>query len=308
MSTLHDDEADTGLDVVIDLLRRQAPGLARLPLAPMSSAGPSTGTDNVLYRLGPDLIVRMPRTASAATGVHTEVRLLPHLSRALPTAIPEVIHEGAASERYPHPWAVLRWLPGVDAWTARAGLTGTQGMRLAEDLAQLVTALWEVPRAAYEGAVPTRGPGRRGGGLAALTDDVQEWLAEADGLVDVDAVRGSWQESLAAADWDGRTVLSHGDLIPGNLLVQGDRLSAVIDWGGAGAGDPALDLIPAWDVLDGQAAARFREAVAVDDDSWLRARGYSLQQAVTGVVYYTPRRHPLADVMRRALEAILRDG
>ena len=201
------------------------------------------------------------------------------------------------------------WGPrSVGAGLARAGLTGPQGLRLAEELAQRVPARWEWPRAAYEGALPTRGPGRRGGGLAALTDDVQEWLAEADGLVDVDAVRGSWQESLAAADWDGRTVLSHGDLIPGNLLVQGDRLSAVIDWGGAGAGDPALDLIPAWDVLDGQAAARFREAVAAEDDSWLRARGYSLQQAVAGVVDYTPRRHPLADVMRRALEAILRDG
>jgi aminoglycoside phosphotransferase (APT) family kinase protein len=308
MSSLHDSEADTGLDVVLDLLQRQAPGLARFPLASISSAGPSTGTDNVLYRLGSDLVVRMPRTASAATGLCTETRLLPQLKGVLPTAIPEVIHVGTASERYPHPWAVLRWLPGVDAWTARARLTGSQGAQLAEDLAQLVTTLREVPRAAYADAVPTRGPGRRGGGLTGLTDDIQEWLAEADGLLDVDAVRGSWQESLAAADWDGRTVLSHGDLIPGNLLVQGDELSAVIDWGGAAAGDPALDLIPAWAVLDGQAAARFRESVAVDEDSWLRARGYSLQQAVAGMVYYTTRRHPLADVMRRTLEAILRHG
>lgn len=308
MSALHDGEADTEQETVAALLRHQAPEFATLPLVRISGTDGNTGTDNVLYRLGSDFLVRLPRTASAATGLHTEARLLPRLRQALPTAIPEVVHEGTATERYPHPWAVLRWLPGVDAWTARAGLTGAQGMRLAEDLAQVVSALWELPRAAYTDAVATRGPGRRGGGLAALTDDLQEWLADAGGLVDVDAVRGSWQESLTAADWDGRTVLSHGDLIPGNLLVQGDRLSAVIDWGGAGAGDPALDLIPAWDVLDGHAAARFREAVAVDDDSWLRARGYSLQQAVAGVVYYTPRRHPLADVMRRALEAILRDG
>ena len=161
------------------------------------------------------------------------------------------------------------------------------------------------------GGIRGRGPdpsaGRRGGGLATLDEDLEEWLDEAGGLVDVDAVRGSWQESRAAADWDGRAVLSHGDLIPGNLLVQGGRLSAVIDWGGAGAGDPALDLIPAWAVVDGQAAARFRGAVAVDDDMWLRARGYAPQQALAGVAYHTPRRHPLAQVMGRTLASILPD-
>lgn len=80
----------------------------------------------------------------------------------------------------------------------------------------------------------------------------------------------------------------------------------MIDWGGAGAGDPALDLVPAWAVLGPQGRERFRDGVAADDDSWLRARGYALQQAVAGVIYYTPRRHPLADVMRRTLHAILR--
>jgi aminoglycoside phosphotransferase (APT) family kinase protein len=307
MATLHDDEADTSLPVVRDLLRHQAPGLAPLPLRPMTGTDGNTGSDNVLYRLGTEFVVRLPRTSAAASAMNTETQLLPRLAGRLPVSVPEVIHVGSESLRYPHPWAVLRWLPGVDTWTARAGLTDGQGIRLAEDLAQVVTGLREVPAAAYGDIVPTRVPGRRGGGLAALTDHMQAWLADAGGLVDVDAVRGAWQESLAAADWDGRAVLSHGDLIPGNLLVHGDRLSAVIDWGGAAAGDPALDLIPAWTVLGPRARERFRDTVAVEEDSWLRARGYSLQQAVAGVVYYTPRHHPLADVMQRTLETILRD-
>jgi aminoglycoside phosphotransferase (APT) family kinase protein len=308
MVTLHDDEADASLAIARDLLRRQAPELASLPLRPVSGTDGNTGSDNVLYRLGTEFVVRLPRTSAAAGGMHTETRLLPQLAGRLPVSVPEVVHVGSESPRYPYPWAVLRWIPGVDTWTARAGLTGAQDIRLAQDLAQVVTALWEVPAVAYADVVPTRGPGRRGGGLAALTEHLQAWLADADGLVDVDAVRGSWQESLAAADWDGRALLSHGDLIPGNLLVQGYQLSAVIDWGGAAAGDPALDLIPAWAVLGPRARERFRGAAAVEENSWLRARGYSLQQAVAGVVYYTPKRHPLADVMRRALEAILRDG
>ncbi len=304
MAQLHDGEADTGPGTVRALLQGQRPDLAGRPVVPLGDD--STGTDNVLYRLGEDLVVRLPRTPSAAVSLVTETQLMPELVGRLPVDVPAPVHVGTPGGGYPHPWAVLPWLPGVDAWAARERLTGRQGIGLAEDLAHLVTTLWEVPRAAYEGVVPTRAQGRRGGGLAPLDEDVEEWLGEAGGLVDVGAVRRSWRESRDAADWDGRAVLSHGDLIPGNLLVQGERLSAVIDWGGAGAGDPALDLIPAWTVVDGQAAARFRDVIAVDDDDlWLRARGYAVQQALAGVVYYTPRRHPLAEVMGRTLASIL---
>lgn len=303
MAQLHDDEADIGLRTVRALLDDQRPDLAGRPVVPLGED--STGTDNVLYRLGNDLVVRLPRTPSAAASLVTETRLMPELVGRLPVDIPAPEYVGVPAAGYPHPWAVLPWLTGVDAWAARTALTGAQGLGLAEDLARLVTTLWQVPRAAYEGVVPTRALGRRGGGLAALDEDLEEWLDETGGLVDVDAVRGSWRESRAAADWDGRAVLSHGDLIPGNLLVHGGRLSAVIDWGGAGAGDPALDLIPAWAVLDGPAAARFRDALGVDDDLWLRARGYAVQQALAGVVYYMPRRHPLAQVMGRTLASIL---
>ena len=306
MEPLHDDEADTGSEVVLDLLRSQAPHLAALSLARISGTAGNTGSDNVLYRLGTELVVRLPRTPSAAASLRTETRLLPHLAGRLPVALPELVHLGSASARYPHPWAVLRWLPGRDAWADRATLDDPHGFRLAEDLAAVVDALGKVPWAAYGDIVEVRPPGRRGGGLAPLTEDIDEWLGEAHGLVDERGVRASWQESLSAREWDGDAVLCHGDLIPGNLLVQGNRLTAVIDWGGAGAGDPALDLVPAWAVLGPQGRERFRDGVAADDDSWLRARGYALQQAVAGVIYYTPRRHPLADVMRRTLHAILR--
>ena len=306
MEPLHDDEADTGSEVVLDLLRSQAPHLAARSLARISGTAGNTGSDNVLYRLGTELVVRLPRTPSAAASLRTETRLLPHLAGRLPVALPELVHLGSASARYPHPWAVLRWLPGRDAWADRATLDDPHGFRLAEDLAAVVDAVGKVPRAAYGDIVEVRPPGRRGGGLAPLTEDIDEWLGEAHGLVDERGVRASWQESLSAREWDGDAVLCHGDLIPGNLLVQGNRLTAVIDWGGAGAGDPALDLVPAWAVLGPQGRERFRDGVAADDDSWLRARGYALQQAVAGVIYYTPRRHPLADVMRRTLHAILR--
>jgi aminoglycoside phosphotransferase (APT) family kinase protein len=100
----------------------------------------------------------------------------------------------------------------------------------------------------------------------------------------------------------------HGDLIPGNLLLTGGRLAAIIDWGSAGYGDPAQDLTPAWAVFDGSSRQIFLEATGGDDATRLRARAFALEQAVGGVLYYTPRRHPLGDVMARTLHRILNAG
>jgi len=101
------------------------------------------------------------------------------------------------------------------------------------------------------------------------------------------------------------SVLLHGDLIPGNLLVAAGRLTSVLDWGGLGAGDPAQDFDPAWAVLDQTGTIAFRENLDIDEASWLRGRGFALEQAIGGVIYYTPRRHPLAEVMQRMLDRLL---
>ena len=114
--------------------------------------------------------------------------------------------------------------------------------------------------------------------------------------------------SRAAADDHVPFVLTHGDLIPGNLLLRGGRLAAVLDWGYVSLADPALDLVPAWAVLGPRARLVFREALDVDDATWARARANALEQALGGVVYYTPRRHPLADVMGRTLRRVLDDA
>ena len=105
------------------------------------------------------------------------------------------------------------------------------------------------------------------------------WLERADGLVDVRAVTRLWKECLEGAADDVKPALLHGDLIPGNLLLADAHLTAVIDWGGLGAGDPAQDVDPAWSVLDAAGAAAFREALDVDEPSWLRARGFTLEHA-----------------------------
>jgi aminoglycoside phosphotransferase (APT) family kinase protein len=292
---LHDHEPDTSPGTVRTLLRRQVPELADLPLQPLSN----TGSDNALYRLGAELVVRLPRFGDAARRLGVELDWLPRL-RGLPAAIPEVVHAGSPHELYPFDWAVLGWLDGVDAWEARQQ-DGWFGSDLGHDLAAVVQHL----RRTAVADAPLREPGERGGPLRSLDDRVHGWLSQSGGLVDVRAVLRLWEQCLEGEDDGVDPVLLHGDLIPGNLLVGSGRLTAVLDWGGLGAGDPAQDLDPAWAVLDEAGAAAIREDLDVDEASWLRARGFALEQAIGGVIYYTARRHPLALVMQRTLDRLL---
>ncbi|KGN38956.1 phosphotransferase [Knoellia subterranea KCTC 19937] len=273
----------------------------------------TSGTDNAMWRLtpasGPGLVVRLPRTEGAAASLTKELGLLPALNGRLPVSVPTIAYAGPSSDAFPHPWAVVEWLDGSDCWSARDEIAGRQGIELAEDLAAAVTALRDV----RDVDVPNRVPGMRGGPLLPLLEDLEGWLTEerwsAGALVDVAAVRRSAAESAesaAAEEVPDRFV--HGDLIPGNVLVNHGRLSALIDWGGAGIGDAALDLTPAWAILDRHARETFREATGATDAAWLRGRAFALQQAVGGVLYYVPRRHVLGEVMTRTLARILDDA
>jgi aminoglycoside phosphotransferase (APT) family kinase protein len=291
----HDEEPDTDPQVVRTLLHLQVPELAELPLYRLGN----TGSDNALYRLGTEFVVRLPRLSDAARRLGVEVRGLGRLVE-LPAAVPEVVHAGEPTESYPYPWAILRWVDGVDAWEARHH-EDWFGPDLGHDLAAVVRHLRRIPVA----DIPPREPGQRGGPLAALDGRMRSWLERAAGLMDVPVVTRLWEECLEAAVDDVETTLVHGDLIPGNLLVADGRLTAVIDWGALGAGDPAEDVSPAWAVLEVAGAAAYRDALDIDEPSWTRGRGFALEQAVGGVVVYRPRHHPLGDVMERTLDRLL---
>jgi aminoglycoside phosphotransferase (APT) family kinase protein len=295
VTRLDDDEPDTTPRVVRRLLHRQVPEFAGLPLERLSN----TGSDNALYRLGSRYIVRLPRRSDVARRLSVELSWLPRLA-GLPVAIPEVVHVDEPTEAYLYRWAIVRWLDGVDGWDARHH-EHWFGPDLGRDLAAVIRHLRRINVA----HAPSREPGERGGTLRALDDRVRWWLERADSLIDVRAVTRLWEECLDGAADAVEPALVHGDLIPGNLLLANGRLTAVIDWGGLGAGDPAQDLDPAWSVLDAAGATAFREALDVDEQSWLRGRGFTIEHAVGGIVCYVPHRHPLGDVMRRTLDRLL---
>ncbi len=72
----------------------------------------------------------------------------------------------------------------------------------------------------------------------------------------------------------------HGDVAENNLLIRDGVLGAVIDFGTCGVGDPACDLVIAWTFMDRNERNAFAAAVALDSDTWARARGWALWKAL----------------------------
>lgn len=305
---IHDDEIDTSEATVRSLLAEQLPAWADARITPLHSSG----TTNALWRLhgDDDLVVRLPRMPSGARSIDTEVSLLPRLTDTDLTTlvrVPELAHVGTPTPTYPLPWMAVRWLDGADLWDGREAPVASSA-RLVDDIAAVVhtiAGLADMP-------APARAPGSRGGPMGPLLRRLDTWLEDpawsAPDIVDVAAVRRCAAPARELADENVPSVFTHGDLIPGNLLIADGRLSAVIDWGGAGHGDPAQDLSPAWAVFDERQRERFRDACQADDATWLRARTIELEQALGGVLYYRPRNHPLGDVMARTLERIIAES
>jgi aminoglycoside phosphotransferase (APT) family kinase protein len=306
---IHDHESDTSRAVVLALLESHCPQWTGLEPRQLLTSG----TDNAMWRIDPpgatSLVVRLPRTQGAADSLTKELIVLPALAGRLPVNVPTIAYAGSPGPLFPHPWAVVEWIDGSDAWEARLAVWDPDADALAEDLAQTVIAIGGLS----DIDVPHRVPGSRGGPLLPLLSRLDEWLTDekwnAEGLLDIEAVRRSAAESAEAAlDEVVAARFGHGDLIPGNVLVTRGRLSAVIDWGGAGIGDAALDLMPAWAILDRRGRDLFRDATGATHAAWLRGRAFALEQAVGGVLYYVPRGHTLGAVMQRSLDWILTES
>jgi aminoglycoside phosphotransferase (APT) family kinase protein len=294
---MHVDEVDTDGSLVGRLLAAQFPQWADLAIEPVRSAG----TDNALYRLGDDMAVRLPRIHWATGQVDKEHRWLPRLAPLLPLAIPVPLAKGIPGEGYPWHWSVYQWLEGEHATIERI----TDPRQVATELAQFIAALQRID--------PTGGPppgphnSSRGVPLAMRDPQTRAAIATLHGMLDADAVTTAWAAALQAPAWRGPPVWIHGDLQSGNLLAHQGRLSAVIDFGCLGVGDPACDLIVAWNFLSAETRDVFRTALPVDDATWARGRGWALSVGLIALPYYQSTNPVLAGMSRRAIDAILAD-
>lgn len=292
--TLHADELPIDDALVRSLVDRDLPEHAGMTLTRLGASG----STNALFRLGDDLLVRLPRQPGGGASVLKEARLAPLLARALPVAVPEVVAVGNPGFGYTEHWSVTRWLggehprraePGEPSKSERLGLADSLAADLAEDLATVVLALRaiDVPHVVGDGL-----RWYRGGALGDFDVAVRRYLELCRGIpgLDLDLARAEtiWDEALTlpGAAKPGPDRWFHGDLVAENLLVADSRLAAVLDLGSVSIGDPTVDLHGAWEVLDGPARAAFAARLGVSEAEWLRGRAWALGIALGALSYY----------------------
>jgi aminoglycoside phosphotransferase (APT) family kinase protein len=294
---LHADEIDISTGLAARLIAEQFPHWASLPLYPVSSAG----TVCVLYRLGDDLVVRLPRRPGKSLDAILTQGVLSRLAPFLPVPVPALIAEGRPTAEYPASWGVLRWLDGdtpVEGHLAQPGL-------LAADLARFLRALWKVHLSTVD--LADSPPAYRGGPLTDQREFTIDAIEHLNGLVDTDAATAIWNHAVQLPLWDGPDTWIHADMMPGNLITRNGRLAAVIDFGCAGIGDPSQDLIVAWMLLPASVRPAFRRAVGTDDATWLRGRARALSMALGHLDYYRETNPVMADNARYTIREVLAD-
>jgi aminoglycoside phosphotransferase (APT) family kinase protein len=254
-------EVEVDEALVQALLEAQHPDLAGRTLRRVAD-----GWDNAIFRVGDDLLARLPRRELAVSLVENEHRWLPELAPRLPLPIPAPVRTGGPGQGYPWPWSICPWFDGASALETPP-----------EDPVTTAEALGGFLRALHRPAPPDapRNPYR---GIP-LADRTERTLAALEHVDDLDrgAVRARWEELVATPPWTGPALWLHGDVHPGNLLVAEGRLRAVLDFGDLTSGDPASDLAVAWMLFPPEVRPRFRAAAGdVDDATWRRARGWAL--------------------------------
>lgn len=281
---------DEGL--VRSLLGSQCPQWAGLPLRLLAN-----GWDNVIYRLGDDFTVRLPRREVAVFLVEHEQEAVPQLAPFLPLPVPVPVHAGRPAGDFPWPWSVCQWVPGEPALAVGVA----DPAETAQTLGRFVAALHrpapeDAPVNPYRaGPLADRAP--------ATADRIELLRAE----IDERAARDVLADALAAPLHAGPRIWVHGDLHPGNLLVDDGRLSAVIDFGDVSGGDPATDFFVAWMLFPPELRPVFRAAAGgIDDAGWRRARGWALVMALA-VTASSADNPPYSALGRRTLDAVLSD-
>lgn len=295
--TLHSDQLPIDEDDVRRLVAAQFPQWRDEPVRRLH--GP--GTVNAIFRIGERLAARFPLTdadpADTEQQLVREQAAMSELAAHSTVPAPIGVAIGHPGHGYPLPWSVQTWVPGT---TAAPDATA-HSTALAADVAALIRSLRDADTRgrAFSGV-------GRGGDLRSADDWMELCFRESEGLLPVDELRSLWGVLRDLPD-AGRAVMSHGDLIPANLLVDGERLAGVLDGGGFGPADPALDLVAAWHLFDADARAVVRTRLSAGEVEWRRGAAWALQQSMGLVWYYRESLPSMSELGRSTLTRLLTD-
>jgi aminoglycoside phosphotransferase (APT) family kinase protein len=294
---MHADQLAVPLATVRALVDEQFPEWAQLPVTAVASEG----TVNAIFRIADRLAARFPLRAGDADETRrmlvAEADAARELAGSTRFRVPEPVALGGPGPGYPLPWSVQTWLPGATAAEEDPG----RSPGFAHDLAELIAAVR---------GIDTRGrtfSGRgRGGDLRSQDSWMDTCFRESEPLLDVPRLRRIWSR-LRELPRTAPDVMNHGDLMPGNLLVSGGRLTGVLDVGGLAPADPALDLVGAWHLLDARTRPLLRDDLGPDDLEWERGKAWAFAQAMGLVWYYADSNPGMGGLGRRTLERIVED-
>lgn len=259
------------ISLVHQLIEQQFPHWAHLEIKPIEPGG----IDNKTFRLGSDMLIRLPSEIQYAQQVEKEQYWLPQLASYLSLPIPEPKALGKPISKYPWHWSIYKWIEGESV-----NNIPLQNVSLTKIAHQLVHFLKEL-----HSIKTTRGPGPglhnfyRGGNLVHYDKQARIAIEKLKNIIDADAAIAVWEKALSSK-WNKKPVWVHGDLSSGNMLAQKSKLVAIIDFGCMAIGDPACDLVIAWTLLKDKSRKIFISMLDIDDDTWTRARGWALWKAL----------------------------
>lgn len=293
---MHSERVDIDTALVRQLIAKQFPVWADLPIRPVEFGG----WDNKTFHLGEHMTVRLPSGAAYAQQVEKEQRWLPKLAPLLPLPIPVPLAMGKPADGYPWHWSVYWWLNGETAAVERIA----DLCQFAKALAEFLIELQRID--ATDGPPPGPHNFYRGGPLAIYDAETRQAITILNSKIDVNAVTEIWEAALVST-WQGSPVWLHGDVSVGNLLVENGKLNAVIDFGSSGIGDPACDLAIAWTFFEGESRNAFRTALTLDNATWARGRGWALWKALIIVAGISGADPQVIEKSRRVIDEILAD-
>ena len=295
MPKMHKNELEINDALVHSLIESQCPEWANLPI----EAVHSSGTDHALFRLGEKFIVRLPRIewipGSINKSIEKEYDWLPKIAKFLTIPISEPVFKGNPNKSYPLPWLISKWNGGQNPNFEMEN----EHELLAKDLAYFLNDL--------HGIRLHVGPkSRRGVPLKQLDSETRKALDELKGEIDTKTITPYWGKLINIPNWTQEPVWVHGDFLPGNILVQNNRLSAVIDFSDVGMGDPACDLVIAWSLFKAHSRNIFKQALKnIDDDTWERGKGWALSIALIMLPYYKNSNPVLSELARQMIKNVL---
>ncbi len=287
---MHLNEFQIDESLVYKLIKEQFPEFSDLPLGKVAS----NGTDNALFRLGGDMVVRLPRIEWAVANIDKEFAWLNKIAPFVPFSLPTPLRKGNPTNEYPHSWSIYNWIEG-----SNPNINNVSEF-VVQEIALFINALHKVD-------LPNGPLSNRGVPLKEKDKETRKAISELADMIDTKIVTEIWENALKIPEWSKPPVWIHGDLSLGNLLIKNNQLTAVIDFGNLGMGDPACDLIIAWNLLPAHLRKLFRSKLEIDDATWQRGKGWALSIALIQLPYYKNSNPPLAANALHVIQEIINE-